>query len=207
MRQWLGSQTLPPQGLFLPECFLRCKTPDERCSVLNPERNCPFLLPGHVPALGQAGTGGLSLTPPALGICGHTPCVPVPWENRSQSAQSCPLHPPTPAFVLSCTWSCSCKPSSPWLLREEMEGLPWGQRGSSQGCDSWLWKKNGNRGKMKCSYSNKDTAEAAAPKSPRFSSCFMGHVPRELRKVLSSLSSQMLKITNPYENDSTLTLT
>lgn len=61
--------------------------------------------------------------------------------------------------------------------------------------------------KMKWSYLNNTYCVSSVPESSRFSCCFMGHTPRGFCKVLFSLSSEMLKIADLYENDSTLTLT
>lgn len=61
--------------------------------------------------------------------------------------------------------------------------------------------------KMNWSYLNNTYCVSSVPESSRFSCCFMGHTPRGFCKVLFSLSSEMLKIADLYENDSTLTLT
>lgn len=115
--------------------------------ALNVERNYPFF----------AATGMCQLLEGSA-----VPHTSLPWRSvgtlhvchsLGKQEPECPFAPPPFAFLLSYTSSCSCKLT---LLREELEGCHGGQLESSEGCDSWLWERDENWGKMKCSYFNKD---------------------------------------------------
>lgn len=124
---------------------------------------------GDVPALSHGRERGLSSAshPPALELWAQSVCaIPLGKQEPRWRPGLLPL-----CALLLLPFSSpvprAAPANSPHSAAEEgAGGLPRGAGESSQGSDSWLWERDKNWGKMKCSYFNKDPAHAAVPESP-----------------------------------------